>query len=169
MRVLIIVLVLLVTGGKQSQLQRPTATPTTHANKPFKFFHWFSNCDCAPKLLRLGFHDCIKYADGTGGCDGCLNWHGMDVKLEPKDGSRSLQVEDGAGNNGLGDTVRNMERMYTEANFLREGPVLTASPKDLGWSRVLRRVYEDSVWSKMVRGAMGTKKFRNGIHRPQGE
>merc|ERR1719219_1466502 len=26
------------------------------------------------KMLRLGFHDCLKYNDGTGGCDGCLNW-----------------------------------------------------------------------------------------------
>ena len=31
----------------------------------------------APKMLRLGFHDCLKYTDGTGGCDGCLNWEGM--------------------------------------------------------------------------------------------
>ena len=33
------------------------------------------------KLLRLSFHDCVPYidADGkiSGGCDGCLNWHGM--------------------------------------------------------------------------------------------
>ena len=29
------------------------------------------------KLLRLIFHDCIPYADGSGGCDGCLNWTGM--------------------------------------------------------------------------------------------
>jgi len=100
-----------------------------------KFFHFFGNCDCAPKVLRLGFHDCIKYADGTGGCDGCLNWHGMDVELEPKDGSRSLPVEAGAGNNGLGNTVRQLEQIYTEKNYLREGPILPATPKELGWSR----------------------------------
>ena len=29
------------------------------------------------KALRLGFHDCLKYKDGSGGCDGCLNWEGM--------------------------------------------------------------------------------------------
>ena len=28
-------------------------------------------------LLRLSFHDCLKYTDGKGGCDGCLNWKGM--------------------------------------------------------------------------------------------
>ena len=30
----------------------------------------------APKVLRLIFHDCLKYTDGSGGCDGCLNWEG---------------------------------------------------------------------------------------------
>ena len=31
------------------------------------------------KILRLVFHDCIPYMDdGNTGCDGCLNWGGMD-------------------------------------------------------------------------------------------
>ena len=30
------------------------------------------------KALRLGFHDCLKYTDGSGGCDGCLNWKNVD-------------------------------------------------------------------------------------------
>ena len=30
--------------------------------------------------LRLVFHDCIPYTDGTGGCDGCMNWQGMDAE-----------------------------------------------------------------------------------------
>ena len=29
------------------------------------------------KIMRLVFHDCMRYADGTGGCDGCLNWAGV--------------------------------------------------------------------------------------------
>ena len=33
----------------------------------------------APTAVRLAFHDCLKYADGTGGCDGCLNWSGVDT------------------------------------------------------------------------------------------
>ena len=28
-------------------------------------------------LLQLGFHDCHLYEDGSGGCDGCLNWSGI--------------------------------------------------------------------------------------------
>merc|ERR1719483_870915 len=99
-----------------------------------KFFQMFSRMDNAPKFLRLGFHDCIKYADGTGGCDGCLNWKGMDIKLAIGANARNLSVEDGGGNNGLGDTVRNLERFYTETTFLG-GASLTTSPMELGWSR----------------------------------
>ena len=32
-------------------------------------------------LMRLTFHDCLKYSDGSGGCDGCLNWEGMKYEL----------------------------------------------------------------------------------------
>ena len=31
----------------------------------------------APKFIRLGFHQCLKNSDGSGGCNGCLNNHGM--------------------------------------------------------------------------------------------
>ena len=46
-----------------------------------KLFKWFRGGNAAPGVVRLGFHDCMKYKDGTGGCDGCLNWHGMEVIL----------------------------------------------------------------------------------------
>ena len=26
------------------------------------------------KAIRLAFHDCIPYKDGSGGCDGCINF-----------------------------------------------------------------------------------------------
>ena len=45
-----------------------------------KLFRLFRVGISAPAVLRLGFHDCLKYKDGAGGCDGCLNWHGMGVK-----------------------------------------------------------------------------------------
>ena len=44
-----------------------------------KLFRYFRTANSAPAVLRLGFHDCLKYKDGTGGCDGCLNWHGLEV------------------------------------------------------------------------------------------
>jgi len=100
-----------------------------------KFFTMFSRMNNAPKHLRLGFHDCIKYADGTGGCDGCLNWKGMDTKLDIVQGARNLSVEAGSGNNGLGKTVRDLEQIYTNANYPWGTPALAASPQELGWSR----------------------------------
>jgi len=100
-----------------------------------KFFTMFSRMNNAPKHLRLGFHDCIKYADGTGGCDGCLNWKGMDTKLDIVQGARNLSVEAGSGNNGLGKTVRDLEQIYRNANFPWGTPALAASPQELGWSR----------------------------------
>ena len=27
-----------------------------------------------PKAIRLAFHDCMPYEDGSGGCDGCLSF-----------------------------------------------------------------------------------------------
>ena len=52
------------------------------------------------KMLRLAFHDCVPYEDGTGGCDGCLN---LDENLE--------------GNDGLQFTVAVLEKLYIEADF----------------------------------------------------
>ena len=37
------------------------------------------------KALRLAFHDCFKYKEGTMGCDGCLNFD------ENLDGNHGLQ------------------------------------------------------------------------------
>ena len=33
-------------------------------------------------IIRLAFHDCLRYSDGTGGCDGCLNWDGMGFRFK---------------------------------------------------------------------------------------
>ena len=71
----------------------------------------------AAKMLRLGFHDCLKYTDGTGGCDGCLNWEGMGFQFEG-DGPRYVYENVGAtNNNGLSDTVMVLEQLYTNKNF----------------------------------------------------
>ena len=37
----------------------------------------FEDYPNAAKMLRLGFHDCLKTAGGGGGCDGCLESRGM--------------------------------------------------------------------------------------------
>ena len=43
----------------------------------------------------------------------------MDTKLDIVQGARNLSVEAGSGNNGLGKTVRDLEQIYTNANFLQ--------------------------------------------------
>ena len=41
--------------------------------------------------MRLVFHDCVRYTDGTGGCDGCLNWGGVgDPHPNPNDVMQSI-------------------------------------------------------------------------------
>ena len=71
------------------------------------------------KALRLVFHDCTKYKDGTGGCDGCLNFD------ENKDENLGLEFSAGI-----------LEKLYTDVNFpampAEFGPNLASSPKELG-------------------------------------
>eukprot|EP00091_Calanus_sinicus_P022191 TRINITY_DN6914_c0_g1_i1.p1 TRINITY_DN6914_c0_g1~~TRINITY_DN6914_c0_g1_i1.p1 ORF type:complete len:367 (-),score=81.80 TRINITY_DN6914_c0_g1_i1:436-1536(-) len=73
-----------------------------------------------PKALRLAFHDCKLYEDGTGGCDGCLNFHDATNAEE---------------NNMLRPTIAILEKLYLEKDFPKGARPLTASPKDLGMSR----------------------------------
>eukprot|EP00418_Pyrodinium_bahamense_P084262 CAMPEP_0179069454 /NCGR_PEP_ID=MMETSP0796-20121207/30515_1 /TAXON_ID=73915 /ORGANISM="Pyrodinium bahamense, Strain pbaha01" /LENGTH=697 /DNA_ID=CAMNT_0020766519 /DNA_START=50 /DNA_END=2143 /DNA_ORIENTATION=- len=71
----------------------------------------------AGTLLRLSFHDCLKYANGAGGCDGCLNWWGVDVPHfeGPSHQSKVRVLKEGEGaNNGLGPAVRALEEIYTK-------------------------------------------------------
>ena len=72
------------------------------------------------KVLRLGFHDCIKYQDGTGGCDGCLNWEGVGFRYDnPVSGHWRWPNVGETNNNGLSLTVEILEGIYTDPNFPR--------------------------------------------------
>ena len=96
-------------------------------------------------MFRLSFHDCFKYTDGTGGCDGCLNWHNMenDLALTPSPfkggGDRQCMHQfpraDKTDNNGLDRLVRYLEKIYTETDWPAGSPVLDASLKATGKSR----------------------------------
>merc|ERR1712242_118810 len=55
----------------------------------------------SPTVLRLGFHDCLKYKDGSGGCDGCLNWHGVGDTFNPGWCSKSAPNVGVTNNNNL--------------------------------------------------------------------
>ena len=52
--------------------------PSTKNPKNWTFPEWPEPASVpnAPKFIRLGFHQCLKNSDGTGGCNGCLNNHG---------------------------------------------------------------------------------------------
>jgi len=71
----------------------------------------------APNMVRLGFHDCMKYEDGTGGCDGCLNWEAMsfraslDARKMPN--ARTAKPKWVNGNRGLEASVEYLETVYT--------------------------------------------------------
>ncbi|CAE7034834.1 APX1 [Symbiodinium sp. CCMP2592] len=88
------------------------------------------------KFLRLAFHDCMKYADGTGGCDGCLEWTGVGERFSrDQHGKAQLNASDDGHNNGLQPTVEILEKIYTDPTFPQKAPALPRSPKDSGISR----------------------------------
>lgn len=84
----------------------------------------------AGKLLRLGFQDCMKYKDGTGGCDGCLEWKGVGLRIPRSDLQKGKFPADGEGdghNNGLGYVVEVLEAIYTDRSFPAKTPLLSLS------------------------------------------
>ena len=81
-------------------------------------------------LMRLVFHDCIPYADGTGGCDGCLNWGGMDSETpNPNDEAHKYKFDpiNATDNKGLDGAAKFLEVIYTTLDWPLVTPSLTAS------------------------------------------
>ena len=83
------------------------------------------------------FHDCIRYTDGQGGCDGCLNWHGVGTRFSVDDLKYQFLEEDitETNNNGLEYTVAVLEELYTNPNFPSGAPKLSESLRSSGKSR----------------------------------
>ena len=89
-------------------------------------------------LLRLAFHDCIPYVDGTGGCDGCLNWKGMYTETpNPNDASHKYKFgpTNATDNKGLDGLVERLELIYTTIDWPFQSPSLTVSLYQSGISR----------------------------------
>lgn len=56
----------------------PTASPSEYNNPKFpQTYKWKARGPTPSRLIQLAFHDCLRYEDDSGGCDGCLNWSGM--------------------------------------------------------------------------------------------
>ena len=76
-----------------------------------------------------------RYKDGSGGCDGCMNWEGVGVRFaNPK--KWEYQNVGKTNNNGLEWTVDVLEHVYTNPQFPKYmAPYLPVSLKDSGKSR----------------------------------
>ena len=92
-------------------------------------------------LFQLAFHDCLTYTDGTGGCDGCLNFRGMGTDPPSPFPSMSTYCEhqfskvDKTSNNGLDRLVAYLEKIYTDSEWPPGAPSLEKSLKASGKSR----------------------------------
>merc|ERR1719228_836738 len=84
-------------------------------------------------LIRLAFHDCLRYNDTTGGCDGCLNWDGMGFRFRKWD--FRYQPQDKTDNNDLARLVYYLEKIYITKDWPLEAPSLPLSLKESGKSR----------------------------------
>ena len=87
------------------------------------------------KLLRLGFHDCLKYDDNLegqiNGCDGCLNPKGMNQRYQDENIHATT-------NNGLTNTADILEEIYTNRKYpshYNGPPYLDMSMQDKNMSR----------------------------------
>ena len=92
-------------------------------------------------LFRLSFHDCLTYKDGTGGCDGCLNWDHMGTPSPSPFSSTKMYCKHNhpkvnkTDNNGLDRLVYYLEKIYTTTDFPPDSPKLSNSLKSTGKSR----------------------------------
>ena len=130
-------------------------------NKGLQFF--------PAKLLRLIFHDCLKYTDGSGGCDGCLNWEGMNFRFPSANSLKFKYLYDDikkGNNNGLEFTVALLEMIYTDKNFPpNDAPPLSESLKASGKSRA-------DLWAYAAKVAVEYSVERNNYHcenKPEGD
>jgi len=90
------------------------------------------------KLIRLAFHDCIPYEDGTGGCDGCLNWEGMDdpfPSVFSQTGHYTWKPVLKTNNQFLDRVVENLEKIYKNIDWPYTNPSLEVSLYQSGKSR----------------------------------
>jgi len=100
------------------------------------------------KLMRIAFHDCLKYTDGTGGCDGCLDMHNVPFKymnfftagIKPQSNVKPQFYYDPerfkfSDNNDLEPAAIALEEVYTNATWPPGAPPLNISLWGTGKSR----------------------------------
>jgi hypothetical protein len=109
------------------------------------FGRGYDECDNCTKgfvsenaLMRLVFHDCLRYTDGTGGCDGCLNH--TNVGAPGPNPNKEADVFafkplNDTDNNGLTAIVEVLELIYMTVDWPWQEASLDASLYQLGKSR----------------------------------
>ena len=107
----------------------------TDNKRKFKFGS-FPN---AAKFLRLGFHDCLTYHEGGGGCDGCLNPTNINYRLpnysEASSNASGNPIMGKTDNNLLLQTADVLEEIYTNPDFPKTNTSLDQSMQSKGYSR----------------------------------
>ena len=80
---------------------------------------------------------CSRYEDGAGGCDGCLNWHGVGHRFQMSDLKYSFSQDDikETNNNGLEYAVAILEELYVNPDFPSKTEKLPVSLRASGKSR----------------------------------
>ena len=89
-------------------------------------------------LMRLVFHDCILHTDGTGGCDGCINWKGMNHEgpdVNNKDDYYAWEPVNLTDNNGMDQIVEKLELIYTTVDWPFQNSSMRVSLYQSGKSR----------------------------------
>ena len=89
-------------------------------------------------MLRLVFHDCILHTDGTGGCDGCINWKGMNTAgPSPHDKNDYYKTEPikETDNNGMDQIVEKLELIYKTIDWPFQKESMEVSLYQSGKSR----------------------------------
>ena len=96
-------------------------------------------------LIQLAFHDCLRYEDGTGGCDGCLNWQGVGYRSPKAWGGGHMKKHPEwvdawpkvtkTTNNKLQLSARSLELIYTLTDWPPGARSLDSSLRESGKSR----------------------------------
>ena len=75
----------------------------------------------------------FRYTDGSGGCDGCLNWEGVGDRMKDKNWNYLYEDVKFTNNNGLRPTVEALEGIYTNKDFpFNRAPSLKKSLQETG-------------------------------------
>ena len=94
----------------------------------------------ASKFLRLGFHGCLKYRDGSGGCNGCLSNYNIGLNNRHNcslhgGGVNNMPNINQTDNAGLELTADVLEEIYVNKDFPKLAETLPVSLADSGKSR----------------------------------